>query len=295
MPQPKIPDHWRNYVKRVLSQHDGQISDRRVSQLLKVEADRLRDDPDFDKRALADIFPSERTIGRIRKEEWSLMTEADKAHYREFYWPESMERGDLPWEAAPYALEYLRHRLHDTKMSNGQPSIRPPVIRPTNEAILWFWKVSMAAPTAPFRLRNQIATYLTWLHLQRPVAEIFELFLAHTPWENRDRKAEYLAYLDLTIAGTGENPTMPELLRRAYEAGLDVDLYFQLFEGIADTAEAKALKEEYFEISVEIRRDERLNPLLASIADEAEQEALKAEFSKIVMEERNQRLNQPEV
>ena len=59
-------------------------------------------------------MPAARTISRIRKDEWPLVEEKDRARYRTFYWPESTERGDLPWEASAAALElmgYLRERF----------------------------------------------------------------------------------------------------------------------------------------------------------------------------------------
>ncbi|MFH1141198.1 MAG: hypothetical protein V1724_05965, partial [Chloroflexota bacterium] len=42
--------------------------------------------------------PHERTIGRILRRKWDPLGEEQRAQYRYFYWPESMERGDLPWE-----------------------------------------------------------------------------------------------------------------------------------------------------------------------------------------------------
>lgn len=190
-------------------------------------------------------FPSERWVGSFLHEKCSKLSEAEKGQYLYFCWPESMDRGDLPWEAAPYGLEYLHHLFYEPKKmrvdSNGPHSVD----RPTNEQIRWFWKISVAAPTAPLDLRIRMAAFFRWALYKRSEAEIYEWFLAHSPWENRERKAEYLEFLDRTLQSNGESATISGLLRRAREAGMDVHSYYRLLASIADQAEEEDLREEY--------------------------------------------------
>ena len=110
MPQPPIPEFWRERVKVHLAQieqRNEKPSDKWIRQVLEKEAEALEEGGNAEARALADRVPSERTISRIRKEEWPLVKPEDRARYRRFYWPESMERRDLPWEASVAALELL--------------------------------------------------------------------------------------------------------------------------------------------------------------------------------------------
>ena len=140
MPQPPIPEFWRERVKSHLAQieqREKKPSDKWIRDVLEKEAEALREGGNAEERALADWIPSERTISRIRKEEWPRVEEEDRAQYRRFCWPESMERGDLPWEASAAALELL-FTLEGEGLW-GRPSIRQ-----TKR----FWQVTLAAPDA---------------------------------------------------------------------------------------------------------------------------------------------------
>ena len=103
--------------------------------MLLREAEYLKEGTQ-EERELAERVPSQRTISRIRKEEWPQLGEKDRARYGLFYWPESMEHGALRWEASEAALELLRQ---GEKLLNSawQPSIK---------AVQFFWHVTQAAP-----------------------------------------------------------------------------------------------------------------------------------------------------
>jgi len=83
--------------------------------------------------------PSERSVSRVLQT-FRTMTSEERAPYREFLWPISMERGDVPWEAAPAVFELLRY-LHGHIL--GFPGRRP-----LTRSVQWFWRVTQAAPEA---------------------------------------------------------------------------------------------------------------------------------------------------
>lgn len=77
-------------------------------------------------------LPSERTIAR--RQAW--FREQPESFQRPFalvYWPETFERGDVPWEAAPVVLEWMR------KEWPGRLPVR---------FALWIWRVAQVAPHA---------------------------------------------------------------------------------------------------------------------------------------------------
>ena len=51
-------------------------------------------------------YPALRTVNQYHKK-YRLLPERQQVEYRTFHWPESMERGNLPWEASEAALELL--------------------------------------------------------------------------------------------------------------------------------------------------------------------------------------------
>jgi hypothetical protein len=168
MPQPKVPDYWRDRVKGLLAEHDGRISDRKMYQVLKEESRELRKSSNNKMRALADSYPSTRTIGRIRSDEYVPMAEEEKAKYRLFHWPQSLERGDLPETAGAAGLELLAY-AHT--LGAG---------RPFNRVVEAFWRVSQAAPKEPIHGRLAIALDIVSYRLQgREIPAGLEWWLAY--------------------------------------------------------------------------------------------------------------------
>jgi hypothetical protein len=146
MPRPAIEGFWREQI-RTLSANNQKAGPGRIHRLLtKVGAAVGRND-----------WPSERTIGR-EIHRFRAAAESERADYREFRWPESMEREDLPWEAAPFALEALRHvHQEQTQLKEDLIALVPPSIdyvgRPLVSHIRWFWRVSVARPDVELEQR----------------------------------------------------------------------------------------------------------------------------------------------
>ncbi|MCI0438761.1 MAG: hypothetical protein L0177_06465 [Chloroflexi bacterium] len=149
MPQPKIPQYWRDMVFSQLA-NNARTSDKRIHHQLKEKAEELRKSDNPKERELAVWFPSEATIGRIRRDEWPKLEESKRAQHRYFHWPESMEHNDLPWEASPAALELLGqmdYHFHG-------------FYRPSIRATEMFWRVSQSVPDAHFWARLEATALL---------------------------------------------------------------------------------------------------------------------------------------
>ena len=180
MPRPPIPNYWRNRVFSHLSNAE-KLSNRKIFQLLKKEAEELKNQNHPESRILAMAIPSERSIDRIHQE-WEGKPELERSQYKDFYWPESMELGDLPWEASSAALELLSHMA----MSNWD-------FRPSLRAVKWFWRVCQAAPDAPLEVRVESAVGLMVTEATRNCDEVrgIEGFLAYGPWRNKNTWDRY--------------------------------------------------------------------------------------------------------
>jgi hypothetical protein len=161
MPNRPIAERW---VARIRSLRAEGLSARAIASKLESEGE---------------DSPSERTVGRYM-EDFGKRPEEEQRRYREFYWPDSLQSGSLPWEAAPAALEMLSH-------FQGRP-------RPLLGAVEWFWRVTQAAPDAPYKEREAAALQLAGVmagspELNRPAVEGVERWLiehlskGHTPGE----------------------------------------------------------------------------------------------------------------
>ena len=102
MPQPRTPEKWRHLVFSCLAK-DERMPPREIQRGLEEAAEQK---PEL--RRIRERLPSIRTIERIRAEEWKPKTDEEKAPYRLFHWPESMENLSLPWEASGAAFEFMR-------------------------------------------------------------------------------------------------------------------------------------------------------------------------------------------
>lgn len=226
MPQPKIPGYWREKVKGLLSQHDGRISDRAIFQVLRDEARKLWDSPDAEMRALADSFPSQRTIGRIRSDEWVPMSSEEKAQYRLVSWPDTFQRGDLPWEASAATLELLAIWLESDLFQKFVLAQRDDPLgpldllmgRPTVRLAEWYWRVTQAAPDLPKDIVDQLLqgvspekarpirydiakALATWTaagaSVPHRLRDAIEAYLAYAPWRSPIHAAHYNMAVDL--------------------------------------------------------------------------------------------------
>ena len=94
--------------------------------------------------------PSEATIGRVLKNEWSKMEPEEKNNYREVYWPESMEAEYLPWYMSRSALELLKLSRSEpvdyNDASGGKETNRGYWKRPSVNDVKWFWRVTESLP-----------------------------------------------------------------------------------------------------------------------------------------------------
>ena len=129
-------------------------------------------------------WPAARTIRRILDEEWPKVTPEERGQYAYFRWPESMEDGSLPWEASGAGLELLR-------LLNQRPqemSQRPPI-----RLVKWFWRVTQATPSAPGRIRYDVATQLALdevLGIAKNMRTV-EWYLAFQPWHSEEDRDTY--------------------------------------------------------------------------------------------------------
>lgn len=179
MPQPRISDFWVDEIKEI-TVNNGRLGPDKVRAQL-VAWVKGGGAPRGTKEHDA---PSQRTIARYQAEIRSEPPER-QAPYRYFHWPESMESGDVPWEAAPAALELLRGYLSTLR------------IRPSVALVRWFWRVSLAVPGSDFDKR------LHWAHLlvlseklMTQSADIgpprdIELELTFQPWRSETDGKEF--------------------------------------------------------------------------------------------------------
>jgi len=120
-----IDQFWIDWIRSKTVNEPG-LSLRRMAEQALEEAKRLgRDDP-----------PSERTIRRYR-EEIQAAPDSVQREYHYVYWPESFERGDLPWESAQYVLELMRLQAGGLRPQDHRPDVR--------EA-RWYWYLSQTVP-----------------------------------------------------------------------------------------------------------------------------------------------------
>lgn len=136
MPRPKIEAFWRERIMAIAA-NETQLGPGPISRILRQDA----------ATAGRTDVPSERTVSRVLKE-FRVRTKEDQAPYREFHWPQSMERGDLPWEASGVGLELLRY-LHATNVRGDRGAIGRPLI----SSVRWLWYVTLARPDASFGTR----------------------------------------------------------------------------------------------------------------------------------------------
>ena len=140
--------------------------------------------------------PSPSTVLRILRRRWDGITEEERAMYRRYHWPQSMERGDLPWDASAAALELLGLR-HLRK--HGRPSIR---------LVRWYWRVAQAAPDLPastgtepdmpgrFHIATLLASWESMKDVPQSHRDSVEMYLSYGWWRSQQAEAYYLEALE---------------------------------------------------------------------------------------------------
>ena len=121
----KIQDHWVDRIT-FLKSNNTEWGQPRLYNALWAEAAEL-DRTDV---------PSQGWIGKWLREEWPKLTDAQRRDYREVHWPETFERGDLPWEASRALLDFF--------VGRGRPD-RIGTERPTTLLARWYWRLYQVA------------------------------------------------------------------------------------------------------------------------------------------------------
>jgi hypothetical protein len=210
MARPKIEDFWEQAI-RVLTENEPRLGPLGIQPKLAWLKERMEKKPEGLR------VPSLRTIGRVQRQ-FRTLSEEERQPYRIFRWPESMEQGALPWEAAPAGLELLRF-LHE----KGQE-------RPTIGTVRWFWRVSLIAPEARVDLREYAALCLNATETSRytrasDIKRSVESWLAWAPWRSEASLAAYRA-----AAKRQEIPGFPPVLE--FSKGDDVEGYLDAQEAM---------------------------------------------------------------
>ena len=148
MPNIRIPDYWRQQVKYILAENQ-RISISDILHLLDAKAELFQKSDEATERTLSNNVPSPRTISRVR-DEWRAMEQSERVQYQQFFWPETMQGGALPWEASSAALELLMFLD-----SNGVRE-RPPI-----RLVMWYWRVIQASRDMSRAQSFSIAAELT--------------------------------------------------------------------------------------------------------------------------------------
>lgn len=143
MPRKKTHPHWIDRVKALIADAGDASNNLQIVRLLMAEAAAM---PPELRAKLRPGPPSDRTVRQIR----ANTPPSELRQYHTVRWPESFEgehgaSGDLPWEAAPTALELLRYLN---------------MVRPSVRLARLFWRVTQAAPDAPTYARFSAAQQL---------------------------------------------------------------------------------------------------------------------------------------
>ncbi len=143
MPRPRTDEYWEDMVK-------GIVANKPKVSVAEIER-RL------DKHAKTDECPAERradvprgnTIRRMRER----FPEEDHGPYRFVQWPETFERGDLPWESAPFVIELMREVC---KMFGRT---EPPPMGPPVKLAYWYWRIRTSCPDLPVAFSAAVQMY----------------------------------------------------------------------------------------------------------------------------------------
>lgn len=165
MPRPKTEPHYQYQVASYAEQGF------RVPAIARL----IREDAISQGRTDA---PSERTVRRLYQEHIGKSHE-DRGEFAQFFWPESMEDAELPWEASSSVLGMLQ-----TELKTGK--------RPEVWYVKCWWRVYLAAPDLAY-VEQRVAAQELGLksldqeHALRTVRAV-ETYLAYAPWRAADEE-----------------------------------------------------------------------------------------------------------
>jgi len=171
MPRAKVADYWVSKVHELAENEPGwgaAAIERGLEKVATAEG-QLKE------------LPSLRTIGRILRHHRHGLTPDERAAYKRFSWPAAMENGLLPWEASRIALDVLRWYLEAGRK------------RPTNQRVLWHWRLSLASPSLTVDRRDAFAAVL-----EAKVEDVgprleWDVVLAFEPWKSAEGAAQLRA------------------------------------------------------------------------------------------------------
>jgi hypothetical protein len=205
MPQPPVDPRWVKAVTALLGFDD------------RMKAAKIRSHLERAAEAKGSRYPGKvphlRTIERIRAK---VIADAARTGgesltpYREFHWPETMESGALPWEAASALFELVGYfRM------NGDPV--------TIRRARWFWYVTLACPEAPFEDRRALTTYLIAAEdvLEGMRSDIYrhvEGKIVCAPWRSAEHRQEFEDAL-----ASGVIPRLPAFLTDLTDLEASID------------------------------------------------------------------------
>jgi hypothetical protein len=184
MPRPKVDQDWVTVIY-TLKANEPKLGARAIlTKLQKARKD----------AGISEKCPGLRTVGRYLKE-WPGLPEEERRLYRDLYWPESFERGDLPWEASAAALELIQVWGGGPRLLMISPEARrhlTPSARPSVRLARWFWHVTQAAPGAPAFERRHVAGWLAAAEaVGSDVRRVAEDWLWYAPWRSEEAQAAY--------------------------------------------------------------------------------------------------------
>ena len=184
--------------------------------------------------------PSKATIGRIQLETRKIPDE-EKTRFRWFYWPESMEKGHLPWEASRPLLELLARTLARD-------------IRPSLEVCWWYWRLYQAVPDSPGDDIERLARILADSEGKTARYDIHlrevEGWLAYQGWILKEVDGKDSPYIAAATKGTIPDLYLVPTLHPTYSE--EVDLMEYSADMGAEYVDAE--KEEYIETGDEAER-----------------------------------------
>jgi hypothetical protein len=135
---------------------------------------------------------------------FKAVPEREREAYRFFSWPETMQAGLLPWQAAHMILDLARFKL-DHNMA-------PPLVVEAQ----WFWRITLAIPGTPLATRANLTKIAALSEMsgqpQTELWDVVEAMLIYQPWRSdADRKAYLQAAQEGRIATTFPRPVSVSL------------------------------------------------------------------------------------